>query len=347
MKHNSPNIFHGNFMYRSTPFKPITNKILNTNSTDDNNNNNNNDINNNIDSNNINLISPSTKIIPFQTSSHFYKNPINEKNDILSLTDHEPTNMEYPLPKLISDSQIVNTFVNTPLQRSQSMKCNIGIGIKNTTYYLYSNKTRKFIIGAVKVKNKLRLNFNITTNSHLKETSSECVIAHLNANFWKNEYILYDNGVKGYTTTDNKGVVRKYLLEVQFEEIKKGNVGIEEYSFKKGVVYIPKEGKCFYNKNESKNDKLSECYKTKYKKDINVYSNKMEYYSIKYKDYINIYSKRVKVKSKKNFKIVDVYNGDTLLECGKMNDNAFALDFKAPFAPLHAFAIALAFMTSS
>ena len=83
--------------------------------------------------------------------------------------------------------------------------------------------------------------------------------------------------------------------------MKKGNVGIEEYSFKKGVVYIPKEGKCFYNKNESKNDKLSECYKTKYKKDINVYSNKMEYYSIKYKDYINIYSKRVKVKSKKNF----------------------------------------------
>lgn len=54
---------------------------------------------------------------------------------------------------------------------------------------------------------------------------------------------------------------------------------------------------------------------------------------------------RVNEKSSRNFQIIDTteqgLNRSIKLQCGKINENKFMLDFQFPFTPLQAFAVAL------
>ena len=75
--------------------------------------------------------------------------------------------------------------------------------------------------------------------------------------------------------------------------------------------------------------------------------NELPEWDIMYNTYKQNFNGRVKQTSKKNF-ILKFQNSndeekinEKLLQCGKINDNCFALDFISPLSPFEAFSISI------
>jgi hypothetical protein len=72
------------------------------------------------------------------------------------------------------------------------------------------------------------------------------------------------------------------------------------------------------------------------------FSNKKPIWSKEYNNYIlNFFNNRVKVEDKKNFILENLDDNKVSLQCGKIDENLFALDFMQPFTPIQAFSISI------
>ncbi len=222
------------------------------------------------------------------------------------------------------------TFLYERFNKPQKLECNILI--RPDSFYVYSI-SQHFVLSAHKIKKKLRTNYIISSDYDCN--NNENIIAQLNSNLFKNEYFLYNNGISPKKLNENEDkVLRKYLLQIKFKN---------ENNFKVGHIYLPKYGydkNHFYNKDKDKNDKLSNLDS----KDIIVYQNESPELDVFKGYYVNNFSSRVKEKSENNFRIVDKVTNHTILECGKISDNVFSMDFSYPFSPLEAFGICVSFL---
>ncbi len=151
---------------------------------------------------------------------------------------------------------------------------------------------------------------------------------------------MYDDGISPKINMNKKDSLnynlRRYLLEV-----KKTN----ENNFLKGYIFMPEvnfEMNQFFNKDKEKKDKLS-----KLKKGIKIFQTEEPSYDIVKKVYMNKYSSRVKISSNRNFRLIfeDNKMKKIILECGKVNDNIFIMDFSTPLSPLEAFGISISYLT--
>ncbi len=224
-------------------------------------------------------------------------------------------------------------FLFERFKNNQTLKCNILI--RSGNLYVYTSNTQHFIFSAHKIKNKLRGNYIITSDYEGKNK-----IAQINSSLFKNEYIMYDDGISPKINMNKKDNLnynlRRYLLEV-----KKTN----ENNFLKGYIFMPEvnfEINQFFNKDKEKKDKLS-----KLKKGIRIFQTEEPSYDIIKKVYINKYSSRVKISSNRNFRLIfeDNKMKKIILECGKVNDNIFIMDFSTPLSPLEAFGISISYLT--
>ena len=256
-------------------------------------------------------------ITPFNKNENVYKYYLDKKN--------------ISFYKISEEERI--QFLFERFKNNQTLKCNILI--RSGNLYVYTSNTQHFIFSAHKIKNKLRGNYIITSDYEGKNK-----IAQINSSLFKNEYIMYDDGISPKINMNKKDSLnynlRRYLLEV-----KKTN----ENNFLKGYIFMPEvnfEMNQFFNKDKEKKDKLS-----KLKKDIKIFQTEEPSYDIVKKVYINKYSSRVKISSNRNFRLIfeDNKMKKIILECGKVNDNIFIMDFSTPLSPLEAFGISISYLT--
>ena len=70
------------------------------------------------------------------------------------------------------------------------------------------------------------------------------------------------------------------------------------------------------------------------------YINQIPEWSLEYKTFELSFNNRVRLRSFKNFILTDL-NGISILQCGKIDNNTYALDFQNPLAPIQAFVIGI------
>ena len=284
------------------------------------------------------------------------QNKINEHNNYISNQIHSKSEQIqfYPKNFIISHNknynEIYNFYINKNKKSSkeisekerikfllerfnnnQSLKCNILV--RSDNFYVYSN-TDHFIFSAHKIKNKLYFNYIISSDYEGKNK-----IAQINSSLFKNEFIMYDCGISpkeinnGNNNSNNN--LRRYLLQVKFKS---------EHNLQRGYVYLPEtnyEINIFYNKDKDKNDKLS-----KLQKGVLLYKTEEPEFDLVKRKYVNKFSSRIKESSIKNFRLVENIdkNNKVILECGKVKDNYFIMDFTSPLSPLEAFGISLSYL---
>ena len=279
-----------------------------------------------------------------QNNNFIYKNKqeselkSKEKIPLITLFNKNENVYKYYLDKKsisfykISEEERIQ-FLFERFKNNQTLKCNILI--RSGNLYVYTSNTQHFIFSAHKIKNKLRGNYIITSDYEGKNK-----IAQINSSLFKNEYIMYDDGISPKINMNKKDSLnynlRRYLLEV-----KKTN----ENNFLKGYIFMPEvnfEMNQFFNKDKEKKDKLS-----KLKKGIKIFQTEEPSYDIVKKVYMNKYSSRVKISSNRNFRLIfeDNKMKKIILECGKVNDNIFIMDFSTPLSPLEAFGISISYLT--
>ena len=266
-------------------------------------------------------------------SEHIKFQPIN-----LIISDNENynevykfyTNKKKNFTKEITEKERIK-FLLERFKNNQSLKCNILI--RSDNFYVYSN-TEHFIFSAHKIKKKLYLNYLISSDYEGKNK-----IAQINSSLFKNEYIMYDDGISpkeiniGNNTSSNK--IRRYLLQVKFKN---------EHNLQRGYIYLPEtnyEINIFYNKDKDKNDKLSNL-----QNGVILYKTEVPEFDLVKRKYVNKFSSRIKESSIKNFRLVETKDkvNKVILECGKVKDNYFIMDFTSPLSPLEAFGISLSYL---
>ena len=75
------------------------------------------------------------------------------------------------------------------------------------------------------------------------------------------------------------------------------------------------------------------------KKEI-IYMNKIPEWDFKYQKYLLDFNQRVRLTSKRNF-ILEDKNNKKVLQCGKIDNNIYALDYESPLNPFQAFSISI------
>ena len=270
------------------------------------------------------------------------KNKEAKNNDIYNylMKDEDLTNIKNikELNDLYNKNEILN-FIFSRIDKRKILKCNIFINSENNVnnYILYSH-SHKFIISA-------KYDFSLFHNNYIIYSSRnflpETAIAKLHSYSQKNEFILYDMGespkaIKNKVNTSNVTVkIRKYLLEMKYLNDKK---------FQNFKIFLPKNnyfGNYFFNMEENHKDKLSNKI---LENEVIVLENNKPKYDINSKKFIDNFNNRIKEKSKFNFKISykDKNNENITIECGKINENNYALDIGYPLSPLEGFSISVA-----
>ena len=270
------------------------------------------------------------------------KNKEEENNDIYNylMKDEDLTNIKNikELNDLYNKNEILN-FIFSRIDKRKTLKCNIFINSENNVnnYILYSH-SHKFIISA-------KYDFSLFHNNYIIYSSRnflpETAIAKLHSYSQKNEFILYDMGespkaIKNKVNTSNVTVkIRKYLLEMKYLNDKK---------FQSFKIFLPKKDffeNYFFNMEENHKDKLSNKI---LENEVIVLENNKPKYDINSKKFIDNFNNRIKEKSKFNFKISykDKNNENITIECGKINENNYALDIGYPLSPLEGFSISVA-----
>lgn len=270
-----------------------------------------------------------------------------EKNKILIKQPKDTNNNNFSLNKMYMyltklsnsiqkelDITDLMLFYTTPLKKDQFLSCNLLE--RDGNYFLYSNPTEIFMLSAFKIRNKLRYNYIISCD-HYKDSNPYC-LGRINSNISNSEFILYDNGSRPIDSSSS--IKRQYLLEVQFNQ---------KSPFKQATVFFPYNHNCnddkkYYNNDKDKKDKLSLLSKS------DDYIQHLDSLNPEWSSLYNSYiqknnSSRIREASKKNFQIgLRNKEREIVIECGKINQRVYALDFKMPFSPIQAFAIALSFI---
>ena len=241
----------------------------------------------------------------------------------------------------IFEQEQIFIFILSRLNKNQTLKCNIFLENENNSinYILYSH-THKFILSAKYDFSLFHNNYIIFTSRNFLPTTA---ISKLHSYSNRTEFILYDMGIspkllknKNINTNNNSIKMRRYLLQINFVNDKK---------FQNIIVYKPKKEffqNYFYNMDVNHKDKLNN---KNFEDTVDIFENNKPKYDINLKKYWDNYNNRIKDKSKYIFKILSNNKENKIniaIECGKINDNNFALDISYPFSPLEGFAIALA-----
>ena len=241
------------------------------------------------------------------------------------------TNKKKIISKEISEKE-KSKFLLERFKNNQSLKCNILV--RSDNFYVYSN-TELFIFSAHKIKNKLLfLNYIISSDYEGKNK-----IAQINSSLFRNEFIMYDDGISPKEINNENNAsnnnLRRYLLQVKFKN---------EHNLQRGYIYLPEtnyEINNFYNKDKDKNDKLSHL-----QNGVLLYKTEEPEFDLVKRKYVNKFSSRIKESSIKNFRLVETKDkkNKVILECGKVKDNYFIMDFSSPLSPLEAFGISLSYL---
>ena len=255
------------------------------------------------------------------------KNKDNEKLDSLNfLLSNEFDSNEINLFDILTgfdiskqskiNSKLLEIFVNEEIPKNKLLISNI-----------ISRKKCFFSVGNNKIsKNNFDYCMEIT-NSNIK-----CLYALVIEKIKKYKikiYILYKNNVKYIGKIESNFLRNNYILYL----------GNDKKNYKSNL-------KIHYDLN------FLGLFGLRNMK-INIVDNKINFFNKKpiwsqeYNNYIlNFFNNRVQVEDKKNFILENIENKNVFLQCGKINENLFALDFMQPFTPIQAFSISITSLLS-
>ena len=236
-----------------------------------------------------------------------------------------------PTIEEITPTQIKDFFYSR-FEKDQFLHCLITK--QKQSYLVYTEETGSFFIAAISENAKLNKNYGIFFDRNFDKESK---LGSLHGAVGKKEFVLYDCGVSpkevGLFKKVEERELRRYLLKINF---------LSDKVFRHAKIYLPKtppNANFFYNKRKDKKDK--ETYFSDREKIIEI-ENDFPEYNIWKNKYIYSFSNRVKESSEKNFKVS--FEKMPCLECGKINESSYTMDFGYPFSPVEAFAVCLSFL---
>ena len=214
--------------------------------------------------------------------------------------------------------------------------------IINPDYY------KIFFLSPVPEDKTLSMNINKIKN---KESNSSGLNFHYNLEILRNNQIYFFAQIKKSFPSSN---IKLYVKLFNDQYIKVGKIisnilknnfivykGDNKSNYKK-ILNITYEINFFGNKIRKMSVEKFENNKIKF-----ILCNDLPEWDYFYKTYKMNFNGRVKQKSKKNF-ILKYKNSENeenknekLLQCGKIDDNCYALDFISPLSPFEAFAISI------
>lgn len=205
----------------------------------------------------------------------------------------------------------------------------------------FSENMNISILNAKKKSGNKTSNYIISlSDSDFDRKSPNCV-GKLRSNFVGTEFMLFDTGEnpkkKKLVDPDS---FRRQLLYIRYEKNLFGMKGPRKFSIvtprrsEKGVERFTEESDETDLGHAAKNLDLSR---------ITMFKNNPPQWSDEHEAYVLDFFNRVEKPSVKNFQLVEDTDADTdiVIQFGKVNDNTFNLDVRAPFSPLQAVALAL------
>eukprot|EP00746_Dinoflagellata_sp_MGD_P082825 gnl/MRDRNA2_/MRDRNA2_32913_c0_seq1.p1 gnl/MRDRNA2_/MRDRNA2_32913_c0~~gnl/MRDRNA2_/MRDRNA2_32913_c0_seq1.p1 ORF type:complete len:363 (+),score=54.58 gnl/MRDRNA2_/MRDRNA2_32913_c0_seq1:40-1128(+) len=164
------------------------------------------------------------------------------------------------------------------------------------------------------------------------------VLGKLRSNFIGTEFSMYDSGLNPQDLDDgsNKCLVRQELGAVMYETNIMGAKGprrIKVLIPRYGTIHRPlrPEVDSILARHKAGDDGMFQCY-----------SNKSPKWNESIGAFVIDFGGRVTVASVKNFQLCPLADHDVVtLQCGKIGRDTFTLDFRHPFSPFQAFALAL------
>ncbi len=205
-----------------------------------------------------------------------------------------------------------------------------------------------FFLSPVPEDKTLSMNINKIKN---KESNSSGLNFHYNLEILRNNQIYFFAQIKKSFPSSN---IKLYVKLFNDQYIKVGKIisnilknnfivykGDNKSNYKK-ILNITYEINFFGNKIRKMSVEKFENNKIKF-----ILCNDLPEWDYFYKTYKMNFNGRVKQKSKKNFilKYKNANNeenkNEKLLQCGKINDDCFALDFISPLSPFEAFSISI------
>ena len=284
----------------------------------------------------------------------FYKNNLNKKT-IETINFNETDNYIYDEDNKENNSINLKNIENEEeLEENNDKKIldifNLIVGY-NFNQIIEPDYIKIFFLSSVPEDKTLSMNINKINNN---ENNSSNLNFSYNLEILKNNQIYFFAQVKKSFPSSN---IKLYIKLFNGEYIKVGKI-ISNFLKNNFIVYkgdnksnyikilnITYEYNFFGNK-------IRKMKVEKFEGNIIVYTlcNDLPEWDYFYKTYKLNFNGRVKQKSKKNFilkyqNIDDNNNNENrnekLLQCGKINDNCFALDFISPLSPFEAFSISI------
>jgi len=221
------------------------------------------------------------------------------------------------------------------------------------TYYMHLEREgpgdRKcLVLVAEKYKNLSGTGYILSTDPAELKTSSEYCVGRVESNFIGTEFILYSGRSICTHVPPEKGALMAAPKSERFkEELASIIYDPNVLGFKgprKVKVVLPKMKNLLERKVvRPRINEETLIYQFKNQEDTIIsLKNKDPIWSKETHSYILNFAGRVTTPSVKNFQIVSQQNEEhIMLQFGRASENTFSLDFKYPFCPLQAFAIAL------
>lgn len=210
------------------------------------------------------------------------------------------------------------------------------ISIESVYYFIFNSIPKDITMSTnINIRRSCLNPFSFENNNDLKNFDYELELMSNNKVFLigKVEQILKKFKIKLYITVNYEKF--KYIGKIESNFLR------NEYVFKLG------DSKYNYKTNMIINYNINlfglfglRIINVKNMENHLEYTNEIPEWSLEYKTFELNFNKRVRLRSFKNF-ILKNKNNDSVLQCGKIDNNTYALDFLYPFAPIQAFAIGI------
>ena len=287
----------------------------------------------------------------------FFENNINKKaNELLNfnetqnyISDEDLNKIDknkFKLDDTKNEEENENEMENNGINLEEIFNLIVGHNIKKIIEPDYINK---FFLSHV--PGDRTLNMNINKMKPNTSNNSQNLSFNYNLEIVKNNQIYFFARIKQSFPTSN---IKIYIKSFNNQYTKVGKI-ISNFLKNNFIVYkgnnksnylkilnIEYEINFFGNKMRKMKVEKFENNQIKY-----ILCNELPEWDIMYNTYKQNFNGRVKQTSKKNF-ILKFQNSndeekmnEKLLQCGKINDNCFALDFISPLSPFEAFSISI------
>ena len=287
----------------------------------------------------------------------FFENNINKKaNELLNfnetqnyVSDEDINKIDknkFKLDDTKNEEENENEMENNGINLEEIFNLIVGHNIKKIIEPDYINK---FFLSHVPEDRTLNMNINKMKSN--TSNNSQNLSFNYNLEIVKNNQIYFFARIKQSFPTSN---IKIYIKSFNNQYTKVGKI-ISNFLKNNFIVYkgnnksnylkilnIEYEINFFGNKMRKMKVEKFENNQIKY-----ILCNELPEWDIMYNTYKQNFNGRVKQTSKKNFilKFQDSNDeekiNEKLLQCGKINDNCFALDFISPLSPFEAFSISI------